>query len=636
MATAVLANAADGEPEMEHELNPYVVVATRTPIPLERVSPSVEYIHRSQMYYWQDFYLTDVLARQPGINLKSNGAKGAAASLFLRGANSDQTALFLDGRRMNRTMSGQYDLEFLNVDNLNSVQILKGASSVNYGASGIGGVIDLQSRSALGPSTENGSLHLETGANDYHKASLAYQITREDWGLSVSHSRLETENERSNDGLESHATNFRMDARISPQLTAELLGQYNSNEKEIPGTVSSPSPNAFTESQSWLLSPGLRFETNAYKIHAFYSRDYFRLDDNSFFGFPDKSRLSTDEFNLQIDYLNIDRLTLSLGTLHRYEKIRKPGTYLKKMRQTGAFLQALWQLSDALELRGGLRYEDYSDYDKDWSWNLEAIYFVPNTKLSVFAKIARAYSPPTGLDIAYDDNQDANGNTVDTPINPEESLSFEIGLRQHLLDDKLKWTALLFRSEIENLIHYVSYPSIDLDPSNDPGQPGAEAAADAFDDVYPSDTYNAKNATLEGAEFFIDYRLNPQLGLKLGYTYLTAVADKYISANSRFEEIRLPYRPRHLLQVSARYQPHKNLNLGLSAVSQMDRQRDDWQAYNKPTEDYLILNVVSEYRLNDSVSLLARVENLLDEDYALTYDYPTLGRSLYLGARMQF
>lgn len=636
MTSATLAPAAESEPQMQHELTDYVVVATRTPIPLERVSPSVEYIDREDMDSWQDFYLTDVLARQPGINLKSNGGKGAAASLFLRGANSDQTALFLDGRRMNRTMSGQYDLEFLNVDNLSSVQIQKGASSVNYGSSGIGGVINLQNRSALGPSAENGNLHLETGANNFRKASLAYQISREDFGLSLSHSRLETDNERPNDGLKSHATNFRMDARLAPQLTAELLGQYNKNEKRIPGSITSPSPNAFTESLNWLLSPGLRYEGNNYKVHAFYSREYFRLDDNSYFGFTDKNRLTTDEFNLQIDYLDIDRLTLSLGALHRYEKIQKPDTYLEKMRQTGAFFQALWQLNDALELRGGLRYEDYSDYENDWSWNLEAIYFVPDTNLSVFTKVARAYSPPNGLDIAYDANKDANNNPVNTPLNPEESLSFEFGLRQKLLDDKLEWTAVLFRNEVDNLIEYVSYPSIDTDPSNDPGQPNEDSTADLWDDVYPTDTYNAKEATLEGAEFSVDYRLNPQLRLNLGYTYLTAVAEKYISANSRFEEIRLPYRPRHLLQVSARYQPNKNLNLGLSAVSQMDRQRDQWQDYNKPTEDYFVLNFVSEYRLDDAVSLLARVENLLDEDYALTYNYPALGRSIYFGVRMQF
>ena len=240
-----------------------------------------------------------------------------------------------------------------------------------------------------------------------------------------------------------------------------------------------------------------------------------------------------------------------------------------------------------------------------------------------------------------DRNKDANNTSVNTPLQPEASLSFEIGLRQTLLDKKLEWTAVFFRSEIENLIHYVSYPSIDLDPSNDPDISGnyasiADKNADAVDDVSPSDTYNAKDATLEGAEFSIDYRLNPQLAFNLGYTYLTALADKYISSKSDYESLRLGYRPRHLLQASVRYQPNENLNLGLSAVSQMDRERDLWQNYNQATEDYIVLNLVSEYRLNDSVSLLARMDNLLDEDYALSHEYPALGRSLYLGARLKF
>ena len=636
IGSALRAAPTETGPEMEHVLNPYVVVATRTPLPLERVSPSVEYIDRKEMDYWQDFHLTDALARQPGINLKTNGAKGAVASLFLRGANSDQTALFLDGRRMNRTMSGQYDLEFLNVDNLSSVQIQKGASSVNYGSSGIGGVIDLQSRSTLGQSAQNGSLQLEAGANDFRRANLQYEISTADWGLSLSQSQVLTDNERANDRLESNASNFRLDARLAPNLTAELLAHYAWNEKGIPGTTSSPTLKAFTESESWLLSPGLRYEGNQYKVHAFYSRENFRLDHTWNSGFQDKSRLTTDEFNLQVDYLGIDRLTLSTGVLHRYEQIRKPGSYLEKMRQSGIFSQALWQIDDHLELRGGLRYDRFSDYDNNWSWNLEAIYFVPETELSCFAKIATAYSPPTGIDLAFDANKDANNNSVNTPLQPEASLSYEIGLRHQLLDGKMKWTAVLFRSEIENLIHYVGYPSIDLDPSNDPGQPGADVVADAWDDLYPSDTYNAKNATLEGAEFSVDYRLNPQLAFNLGYTYLTALADKYISSKSDYESLRLGYRPRHLLQVSARYQPNENLNLGLSAISQIDRERGEFQDYNQTTEDYIVLNLVSEYRLNDSVSLLARMDNLLDEDYALSHEYPALGRSLYLGARLKF
>ena len=331
----------------------------------------------------------------------------------------------------------------------------------------------------------------------------------------------------------------------------------------------------------------------------------------------DKSRLTTDEFNLQLDYEGIDHLTVSLGTLHRSEDIRKLGSYHEKFRQSGAFAQALWQLRDTFELRGGLRYDDFSQYQNDWSWNLEAIYFVPDSNLSTFAKIARAYAPPTGIDLAYDENKDPNNNPVDTALNPEESHSFEIGLRQELLDEKLKWTAVLFHNEIDNLIQYVSYPPL----------PGF---------IYPSDTYNAKAATLQGVEFAIDYNPAPQFEFSLSYTYLTALAEKYISSNARFEELRLPYRPRHLFQLAARYQVHENLNLGFNAVGQADRQRDQWQDYNLPLKDFLVFNLVSEYQLSDSVSLFARIENLMDKEYALSYQYPALGRSYYLGARLKF
>ncbi|CAI8309356.1 MAG: Vitamin B12 transporter BtuB [Opitutia bacterium UBA7350] len=605
------------DPAIEYTLEPFIVVSTRTPIPLERVSPSVAYVDLETIQHWQDFYLTDVLTRQPGINLKANGGKGAVASLFLRGANSDQTALFLDGRRMNRTMSGQYDLEFLNVDNLSSVQILKGASSVNYGSSGIGGVIDLQSQNTLGQSTRKGALNLEVGSHAFHKANLAYQISNQDWGMSFSHSEIETDNERANDTLVSSATNFRLDAHINHNLTAEFLGQYAENDKGIPGKTSNPTLKEFTESKSWLLSPGLRYENNNYEVHVFYSREFFRLDHTYNYGGQDKSRLTTDEFNLQIDYEGFDRLTLSLGTLHRKERIRKPGSYQKSIHQSGVFSQALWQLRESLELRGGLRYDTFNLYQNDWSWNLEAIYFVPDTNLSIFTKIARAYAPPTGQDLAYDENRDSNNNLLDTSLNPEESLSFEIGLRQKLLDEKLKWTAVLFHNEIENLIQYVSYPTL----------PGP---------FYPSDTFNAREATLEGLEISVDYSLNKQLDFSFGYTLLTALADKYISANAHYEVIRLPYRPRQLLQFTTRYQASKNLNLGLSAVGQIDRQRDQWQDYNLPMKDFFVLNFVTDYQVSESISIFARVENLLDKDYALSYEYPTLGRSLYLGARLKF
>ncbi len=617
LAAPYAVSANEEAPEMELELEEFVVVATRTPLKLEQVSPSVEYIGLDSIKFWQSTHLTDLLSRQSGINMKSQGSQGSVTSLFLRGANSDQAALFLDGRRINPTLSGQSNLEFLTVDNLNSVQIQKGASSVNYGTSGIGGVVDMRSAKTLGKKSTQGEISAGIGTNDFQHANLKFTTSTEDWGVSISNSFLSSHNERPNDRIETYNTNIRSDIRLTPYLTAEVIGSFGKAEKQVPGPITSPSPNALNESISWMVSPGIRYENNDFNIHAFYIREIFKFDNTFNSGYLDETRMRGNTFDFQADYNGISGLTLSLGGLYRNEKIRLPmSSYAEDLSQTGIFTQSLWQLSEAFEIRGGMRYDTFSDYDNDWSWNLEAIHFVPNSELSVFTKIATSYAPPSGQDLAYDSNKDASNNSVNTPLSPEESLSYEIGFRHSFLDEKVKWSLVIFRNDIENLINYVSYPPVG---SN-----------------YPSDTFNTSSATTQGAEFSLDYELSERLAVTLDYTYLSAVADAYIGTESKYVEQRLAYRPKHLIQLSARYQPTDALKIGVSVVGQMNREHANFQDYNTEIEDFVIINLVSEYQLSETFSLQGRVDNLLNECYELSQSYPSMGTSIYFGARKQF
>ena len=124
--------------EPVYELQDFVVVATRTPLGLDRVSPSVSYISMEEMEIWQDVLSTDLLEREAGLTLISSGAMGAQTSLFTRGTNSDHTSFFIDGRRMSSGFGNLFDLEHIQVSGLESVQVLKGAASVQYGSSNIG------------------------------------------------------------------------------------------------------------------------------------------------------------------------------------------------------------------------------------------------------------------------------------------------------------------------------------------------------------------------------------------------------------------------------------------------------------------------------------------------------------------
>ena len=113
LTSAALAAPENSKEEIEHELSPYVVVATRTPVEMGELSISTSFIDAATLEQRQYFSLSDVLKELPGTAVVQNGHTGAVASLFTRGTESNHTAIFLNGRRLPAGTFGQYDFSSL-------------------------------------------------------------------------------------------------------------------------------------------------------------------------------------------------------------------------------------------------------------------------------------------------------------------------------------------------------------------------------------------------------------------------------------------------------------------------------------------------------------------------------------------
>jgi vitamin B12 transporter len=624
------------------DLPEYVVVATRTPLSLDRVSPSVSYISDDEMELWQDRDLTDTLRRQTGMALVTSGGIGTQTSLFTRGTESNHTAFFVDGRRMNNGFGNQYGLESLNLGNLSSVQIQRGASSVNYGSSGIGGVVDLQTDSGLNESELTGSVSGEIGSNNYKRADFETRYGTEQYGLSISGGSLSTDNERDNDDYETSFVNGRFDFMLSEVLSFEVIGLYSDSEKELAGSVYSPTLDDVQNSESWLLSPGFLYATDDLSVHAFYSRSksFLTLDQvksgyDSYYNYLGEFPVSndievvSDELNLQIDYSINDDVLVTFGGVYRrdeasnsnlitYSPLESPVSYSENFEQAGVFAQVLWILGD-VELRAGVRYDDYSDFDAQATGNVEAIYKLDSIDAAIFAKVATSYAPPGASDIAYD--SDLFYSDASTELEPEESTSYELGWRQSLLENTLNYSFMFFHNDIDELIDYV------FDPS-----------------TYLSDAVNVEEAMTEGVEFQASYTGFDRLELSLAYTYLTALADYQDNPRTAYvfgstdaaSDIRLARRPRHQLQLSANYQFTDNFRAGVQGLGYFDREDYNASYVLVDAEDYFVVRLVADWQINEALSVFARVENLLDEQYAPATGYTALGRAGYIGARLEF
>jgi vitamin B12 transporter len=443
-------------------------------------------------------------------------------------------------------------------------------------------------------------LEREIGSNDYCRTGASAFVARDDWGLSLGAATLTTDNERDNDDFENRSVTARFDYLLAEHLTFELLGNYSESEKGVPGSITAPTSLDEGDTESWLISPGLKYTTDDLTIHFFYSRGEFERDDFSSgqYGANSNAEVNTDEVSLQIDYTLTNGVLFTFGGLYRndeIESVRAPlsgapaSNYDERYEQAGAFAQVLYRVTDNLEVRGGMRYDDFSDYKDSWTGNIEAIHTIESYDLSFFAKLSESFAPPTLLDVAY--------NPSSLTVNPEKSVSYELGLRQNLFNDLFEWTLVFFRNEIEEFIAY------DFDTFT---------------------TYNIGEVTTEGVELGVDYSLTEKVGLGLGYTYLTAENNKTGD--------RLVRRPRHALQLSANYFITDNLSVGAVGIGYFDSK----EVGNVDHGDSFVVNLVANCDINDTWSIFARAENVLDREYESVGGYPSLGRTGYIGARMKF
>src|SRR5277367_5535640 len=143
-----------------------VVVANRTPEPLSSIGNSVTVLNSSAIEDSQAVVVSDLLARTPGLYVASNGGTGQATSVFIRGADSDQTVVVIDGVQFNdpSSVGGGSNFGNLLMGDIARIEILRGAQSTLYGSQAMGGVVNIitaEPTSALG-----GSVSGEGGSHD--------------------------------------------------------------------------------------------------------------------------------------------------------------------------------------------------------------------------------------------------------------------------------------------------------------------------------------------------------------------------------------------------------------------------------------------------------------------------------------
>jgi vitamin B12 transporter len=273
------------------ELPTTVVTAARLAQAEREVVGDVTVISAEELEQEHGKTLTEVLAKQPGIQMSSNGGVGKAMSLFLRGANSTQTVVLIDGMRYGSATSGGAALQHIPVEQIERIEILRGPAASLYGSDAIGGVIQIFTR--RGGDKPQASIEFAEGSHATRQANANYSATHAGNRIAIGISHEKTDGisavrnptysgyfNPDNDGYENtsvslsasrelakgHEIGFSgLGARVHNQYDGYTTTPYDMRDKGENGAASVWSKNRFTQNWQSELRAGYS-EDDSYNI----------------------------------------------------------------------------------------------------------------------------------------------------------------------------------------------------------------------------------------------------------------------------------------------------------------------------------------------------------------------------------
>lgn len=620
--------AAAGGAEVPEETEKIVVTATGAPVPAEQLGASVRVITAEEIARSGKRDVAEILSPVAGLEVSRTGSRGGSASLFARGGESDHNLVMINGVQINQT-GGGFDFGQLSAENIERIEIVKGAHSSLYGSDAAASVINIITKrgagafglvasAALGYRSEK-SLVQEystsvSGGADAYGYFLSYGRT-DDGGV------LETNNRYRNDG-------FTANLGLAPAdgLELSLFSVYRSSSFGFPTGGAGDrfdeyaDPDQGRKEKAAVLGSELRFlATERWENFARFG--YSRLDANNYDGPEPAGRdtpfpLKTLDARLSLEYgstFTVDADSVSSATTAgvEYERESFRSGDLDRSRKNYAFyVQEHLGLFGKLFLTPGARFDRNDSFGKKWSPSAFAALKIDRTGTRFRAGIGKGIKEPT-----FSENFGSSFSTPNPDLRPEETLNREIGVDQELAGGAGRIGVTLFHNRHKNLVAYSFEP-------------------------FPNGTNfeNISRTRARGAEVELSLLPGGGLAVDAGYTYLdTEVTDDGGLGSASFAKgERLLRRPAHSFSAGANYSRNA-LNLNVSGNYAGTRDDVDWSGFpgtrveNGPV---FTVDLAASWEIARSprrLLLFTRVENLFDRDYERVFGFSSPGLSWVSG-----
>ena len=559
--------------------------------------------------------VAQILNEQAGITIAgAYNTAGSVQTVFMRGASSGRTLILLDGIPVNdpSMINNEFDLNLFSINDVERIEICKGAQSTLYGSDAIAGVIniitvkkDIDKPFNVKATTSFGNKNTtRNNVQLYGKADKLTYTTRfaklNTNGFSSANDNTGNRN-FDKDGYDGNVISAALQYQVIPSLSAKAFIQHSRYRADIDGGVFADDRDYTIHNSNLAAGGGFNFKKNIVSITGNYQygeleRNYLN-DSLHVSGF---SKFESNRYDARTQYAELygniivsKWLTVLAGSDYRWGFMKQhyyslsdfgpyePPVFDSSLHQTTYYTSLLFNtLSKRLNIEIGGRINKHSRYGSNSTYTFNPSFSI-NKNWRVFGSIASGFKAPSIFQV-YDKS---SGNP---DLEAEESVNYETGIQQQ--HDKIGTRIVYFHRKIKN--------GIDFDYVN-------------------FKYFNFVKQVVDGVEFEITAKPVKQLNITANYTFISGEE----TTQSRITVKDTSYnhllrRPKHNINMTIGYQFNQPLYASISGKAVSGRyDTGGYQAADIKLDGYFILNAYAEYKCKSYLKFFADFQNITGKDF---------------------
>ncbi len=573
-----------------------IVTASKIEQSFATVGSSVTVLTKDILEKRGDRTVADSLSRVSGVNLSRSGGVGGQSYIRMRGTNSGQTLVLIDGIRVSDTagIENSFDFSTLMITDIERIEVLKGNQSSLYGSDAIGGVINIITHKRKTGLGGNGFFEGGSFGTVHGGAAVNGGTDTVSYGVSANHFH--------NDGFSRRNTGKELDGNqishmrghvgfdITDNLNLNIQGGYETANFEYDSGFGTSQISDGDKELFYGKTQLTHFSfDDALKNVLYFDASQTDRHDNFGGGFSGDFKGTHQKIGYQGDISLFTRDNLTLGADVTDDEANNSFGFNGNIQNYAYFANYVKGLGDDVTLNFGGRIDDHDQFGTQGTYRTTLAYNIPQTNSKLHSSLGTGFKAPTLYQLydVFSGNQD---------LEPETSFGYDFGVTQTFLKDYITADITVFHNKIDNLIDY---------------------------DFSTFQYFNTSKADIKGIETEIDVKVTETLDFFANYTFTNAEND--------VTGLSLARRPKHLFNVGTNFQigNFTTTVLGKYVGDQLDNNTQ----YNK---SFFTADVKTSYDVTDDVSIYGRVDNILDTDYQEVLTYNTAGVSAFGGIRLKY